>query len=127
MKIKNKNKYNQNIIVTILFIILSFCYLIFFINNKGETIIKADIDGQFHFSRIMSLANIWNSPVNFNYFNHTGEIVNLMYPWAMVYPMYLLIKLTHNLVSGYYLYFLLLTFITLEITYYCVKKCIKVL
>lgn len=111
----------ENILRIVFFIILSFCYLIFFFNAKGQPIIKGDVDGEFHFSRIMSLSNVWQSPVNFHYFNHTGQVVNLMYPWATVYPMYLLIKLTGNIVSGYYIFFLILTFATLEITYQCLK------
>lgn len=110
-----------NIVRILGFVILSFCYLIFFFNTKGHLILKADVDGEFHFSRIMSLSNIWQSPVNFHYYNHTGQIVNLMYPWATVYPMYWLIKLTGSIVGGYYIYFLILTFATLEITYQCLR------
>ena len=118
----NKKLFNKNDFLRIvLFIILSFCYLIFFFNTKGHLILKADVDGEFHFSRIMSLSNIWQSPVNFHYYNHTGQIVNLMYPWATVYPMYWIIKLTGSIVGGYYTYFLILTFATLEITYQCLK------
>lgn len=112
----------ENILRIVLFLCLSFCYLIFFFNTKGQPIIKADIDGQFNFSRVMSLENIWNSPINFKYFQHNASAVNLMYPWATIYPMYLLIKLTGSLVGGYYIYFFLITFATFEITYQCVKK-----
>lgn len=121
--VKQQKEQRRNQLVRIaFFVILSFCYLFIFVNGKGQPIIKADIDGQFHFSRMMSLENIWNSPVNFEYFNHTGQIVNLMYPWAILYPMYLLVKLTGNIVLGYYIYFLIMTFICLELTYWCVKK-----
>lgn len=119
MQLNQRTK--ENILRIVFFIILSFCYLIFFFNTKRQPIIKGDVDGEFHFSRIMSLSNVWQSPVNFHYFNHTGQVVNLMYPWATVYPMYLLIKLTGNIVSGYYIFFLILTFATLEITYQCLK------
>lgn len=67
-----------NIIQILGFIILSFCYLIFFFNQQGQPIIKADIDGQFNFSRMMGLENIWKSPINFRYFNHCASAVNLM-------------------------------------------------
>ena len=110
-----------NIIRILGFIILSFCYLIFFFNKQGQPIIKADIDGQFNFSRMMGLENIWKSPINFKYFNHCASAVNLMYPWATLYPMYMLVKLTGSLVGGYYIYFLIITFATLEITYQCVR------
>ena len=121
-KIKINDDTKKNIIRIVFFIILSFCYLIFFFNTQRQPIIKADIDGQFNFSRVMSLENIWKSPVNFKYFQHNASAVNLMYPWATVYPMYLFIKLTGSLVGGYYIYFFLITFATLEITYQCVKK-----
>lgn len=121
-KIKINDDTKKNIIRIVFFIILSFCYLIFFLNTQRQPIIKADIDGQFNFSRVMSLENIWKSPVNFKYFQHNASAVNLMYPWATVYPMYLFIKLTGSLVGGYYIYFFLITFATLEITYQCVKK-----
>ena len=110
-----------NIIRILGFIILSFCYLIFFFNQQGQPIIKADIDGQFNFSRMMGLENIWKSPINFRYFNHCASAVNLMYPWATLYPMYMLVKLTGSLVGGYYIYFFIITFATLEITYQCVR------
>lgn len=110
-----------NIIRILGFIILSFCYLIFFFNQQGQPIIKADIDGQFNFSRMMGLENIWKSPINFRYFNHCASAVNLMYPWATLYPMYMLVKLTESLVGGYYIYFFIITFATLEITYQCVR------
>lgn len=122
-----KNKNNKELfsksdfLRIVLFVVLSFCYLIFFFNTDGHLILKADVDGEFHFSRIMSLSNIWQSPVNFHYYNHTGQIVNLMYPWATVYPMYWIIKLTGSIVGGYYIYFLILTFATLEITYQCLR------
>lgn len=120
-KIKINDDTKKNLIRIIFFIILSFCYLIFFFNKQGQPIIKIDIDGQFNFSRVMGLENIWKSPINFKYFNHCASAVNLMYPWATIYPMYLLIKLTGSLVGGYYIYFLIITFATFEITYQSVR------
>lgn len=119
---KINHKFNPRVMRILLFILLSFCYLFIFVNDKGQAIIKAEFDGQFHFSRIMSLQNIWTSPVDFNYFNHTGIIVNLVYPWPMVYPIFLFTKLTHDVVLSYYIYLLIMTFVTLELTYWCVKK-----
>lgn len=79
-KIKINGDTKKNLIRIIFFIILSFCYLIFFFNKQGQPIIKIDIDGQFNFSRVMGLENIWKSPINFKYFNHCASAVNLMYP-----------------------------------------------
>lgn len=115
-------KWKKQILRILLFIVLTLCYLFFFTNSEGQAIIKSNYDGDFHFSRLLSLQNIWQSPVNFNYFDHTGEIVNLMYPWGTLYPMYLIFKVTNDFVSAYYIYFGILTFITLELTYWCAKK-----
>lgn len=121
-EVGKKQCIKKNVLRILFFIILSFCYIYFFTNSTGQAIIKANIDGEFHISRILSLENIFNSPVNFKYFAHTGQIVNLMYPWVLVYPMYLLYKLTNDVVLAYYLYFTIITFVTLELTYYCSKK-----
>lgn len=125
-RLKGKNNFKTErvkiFLRLILFGILSLCYLVLFFNADGHLITKGLVDGEFHFSRIMSLSNIWQSPVNFHYYGHTGQIVNLMYPWATVYPMYLLMKITDSIVAGYFIYMLVLTFITLEVTYQCMRK-----
>lgn len=119
---KLKEKINKETIIRIvLFAFLSCCYLILLFNSNGNLILKDNADAEFHFSRILSLSNVWKSPVNFHYYGHTGEIVNLMYPWFTVYPMYILIKLTGSIIAGYYIYFFVITFATLEITYKCMR------
>lgn len=106
------------ILRTIIFILLSgLCVIIF--STNGELQIKADVDGAFHFSRILSLETIGKTPINFWYFNHVGNPVDLFYPWLAVYPMYLIYLLCHNLVLSYYLYFIILSYLTLEIVYQC--------
>lgn len=108
----------------LLFILLSMgC--IWFIQGKGEPMMKTTLNGldaAFHFSRIESLSDIFKSPINFEYFNHIGSMTNIFYPWLMVYPMYLIYALTHNIATSFYLYFMVLTFIGFELTYYCTRK-----
>ena len=117
---KKIKKYN----VHLLFIILSILG-IWLIQANGEPVMKTTLNGldaAFHFSRIQSLADIFQSPVNFEYFNHIGGIANLFYPWLTVYPMYLLYALTGNIVLSFYIYFMIMTWMGLEITYYCALK-----
>lgn len=110
--------------VHILFLILSVLG-IWIITLGNEPVMKTSLQGldaAFHFSRITSLSDIWTSPVNFDYFNHVGSMVNLFYPWLFVYPMYFIYLVMQNLVLSFYLYFMLMTFVTLEITYFCAKR-----
>lgn len=89
---------------------------------NGEMVIRFPIDLSFHLSRTMSLSDIWRTPVNFQYFNHLGIPMALFYPWLFVYPLYLLIQFVGNMVSGYYIYCLLVSFVTLLISYYVGHK-----
>lgn len=118
----SQQKLKDHILRILFFAILSCCFIFFFTDPEKQPIIKSIVDGDFHVSRLLSLQNIWQSPVNFNYFNHIGEVVNSMYPWATLYPMFLIFKITNNIISAYYIYFWILTFITLELTYWCVEK-----
>lgn len=79
-------------------------------------------DTYFHLSRIIGLDNVWKSPVNFNNFNHHGTMMNSFYPWLTVYPMFFLYKITNNLVLSYKLFYLLLTIVTMLISYFSVYK-----
>ena len=121
-KVKRQNKFKINIknpaIRWGIFVILSLLF-ISIVNVDGHAVIKYANESEFHFSRILSLSNIFQSPVNFNYFNHSGQMINTFVPWLTIYPMYLLIMLCHSTILGYYIYFILLTIITLEISYQC--------
>lgn len=81
-----------------------------------------DQDTAFHLSRINGLSNVFSSPVNFNNFGGNGTAMNLFYPWTTLYPAYLLLQLTGNLVTSYNLYYLLFTFATMAIAYVCMFK-----
>lgn len=81
-----------------------------------------DQDTAFHLSRISGLSNVFSSPVNYNNFGGNGTAMNLFYPWLTLYPAYLLLSLTGNLIMAYNLYYLFLTFITMVIAYFCMFK-----
>lgn len=116
-----KKEWLTRVILWLFFLALSFLYMLP-ITKHGELALKFLNDGPFHLSRMMSLENIMQAPMNFNYFNHTGVPVNAFYPWLFLYPMYGLYQLTHQLVWSYHVYFILLTWVTLLIAYYCMKK-----
>ena len=110
----------QNVAPRLIFFIVISLLMITVLNANGEPILKFVSESKFQFSRILSLENIWQSPVNFKLYNQTGQMVNLFTPWLFVYPMYLLIIICQNIVIGYYIYFIILTIITLEISYRCI-------
>ncbi|EOH87773.1 hypothetical protein [Enterococcus pallens] len=83
----------------------------------GDILHTVDQDTYFHLSRIIGLDNVWESPVNFNNFGHHGTMINVFYPWLTTYPAYLFWKLTGSLVWGYNLYYLVVTFLTMIISY----------
>lgn len=108
----------------LMFVALSFCFMIIYLHH-GEPIIKNNVDGDFHFSRVSGLENIFQSPTNLKYFNHNGTFTSLFYPWLTIYPMYVFTALTDNVLWGYYLYFALMTYVTLAVTYYAAKSITK--
>lgn len=103
----------------IIFTILSLL-LIVVLKFDGKPIIKLINDSDFQISRTLSLETVFKSPVNFKLFNHNGTLTSILAPWLFIYPLYLLIVICQNVIWGYYLYFILLTIITLEITYRCI-------
>ena len=114
----------RNIGILLLFLVLSCVYTIPVILN-GEAVLKYLNDGPFHLSRMLSLANIWQSPTNFNYFNHTGVPMGGFYPWLFLYPMYWIYQCVGSLSWSYYLYCAIVTFVTLVIAYYCSQKIVQ--
>lgn len=108
----------------IIFVVLTLL-LVPIMRFNHEPIIKFINDSNLEFSRVLSLENIFQSPVNFKLFNHSGQMINTFYPWIFVYPMYWLIILCQNVVTGYYVYFIILTVISLEVSYRCIFKISK--
>ena len=116
------NKVKQNYKQLLLLFVLTILYTYMYHqtnHHKLEFILYKQNDLYFHFSRILSLDNVFSSPVNFKYFAHNGTMVNLFYPWITVFPLFKLFQWTHyNLILAYYLFWLVMTFVTLVITYY---------
>ena len=81
-----------------------------------------DQDTAFHLSRINGLSNAFSSPVNFNNFGGNGTAMNVFYPWLTLYPAYILLQITGNLVVTYNLYYLFFTIITMTLSYVCMYK-----
>ena len=75
-----------------------------------------------HLNRLVGMRNVWTSPVSFLNFAHNGPAVNIFYPWLPMYPMYLLYRLSGSYVTGYKLFYLLLTLATLFLCYRVMKK-----
>lgn len=112
--IANNNRTMISILIIAGFVVLSVIYCIPMLREPG--IHKLD-DTTFHVGRLVGLANVWSSPVNYDSFGHNGLMVNIFYPWLTVYPMRMLYRLTGAYVAAYKLYHLLLTAATLIIAY----------
>lgn len=78
-------------------------------------------DLEFHLARITSLANVFQSPVNFHSFAGHGNMISTYYPWLTVYPIFLIIRVLGNILLGYRLAIILLTFLTGLAAYSCAK------
>lgn len=86
------------------------------LSPNGLGIIRVN-DFNFHASRVESMANILQSPTNFEFFHHYGSPVNLCYPWLTLVPWYLFYLLTHHIVGSYLCFVGVLTFATLWLCY----------
>ena len=75
-----------------------------------------------HLNRMVGLRNVWESPVSFLNFAHNGPAVNIFYLWLPMYPMYLFSRVTGSYVTAYKLYYLMLTWVTLYLSYFALKK-----
>ncbi|EGP5233114.1 hypothetical protein EGN39_08665 [Enterococcus faecium] len=100
---------------------LSLAYVIPLFMSKG-IYHSVNQDTYFHLSRIIGLDNVWGSPVNFNNFAHHGTMMNIFYPWLTLYPAFLFYKMMGNLVLGYNIYYFFITFLTMIISYFSMKK-----
>ena len=115
-------KKNKIQIIDIIFMLfLSLAYVIPLFMSKG-IYHSVNQDTYFHLSRIIGLDNVWGSPVNFNNFAHHGTMMNIFYPWLTLYPAFLFYKMMGNLVLGYNIYYFFITFLTMIISYFSMKK-----
>ncbi len=124
--LKPSEKSNNGMLATWLIIIslvilgIVYCLPLFFTDG----IHKVD-DTTFHVGRLVGLSNVFTSPVNFNSFGNNGLMVNIFYPWLTMYPMYILYKLTGSYVLGYKLYYVLLSVVTMLLSYWSMLKITK--
>lgn len=119
----NLKKINRNLWIIALFLLLSVLYTFFFLHHASEIIATGDL--KFHLTRIKGLETILTNPINLSVFNHSGQGVNLFYPFLTVLPAALFFHITHNLIVSYILYILLINVLTIFISYYCGKKFFK--
>ena len=89
-----KRNASNRLKVFIIALIVSLIYIIPLLMSNG--ILYGD-DLHFHLNRVLSLATIKESPVNFKAFYKVGQGVDLFYPYLTYYPYYLFYKLTNSL------------------------------
>lgn len=107
--------------LTFFFFIVSFVgILLIYISNSYQ--LPMGQDSEFHMARIRGLSNVFTSPVNFAAFGHQGNVMNIMYPWQTLYPAYFIYKITGNFKLSVYAFYFLVTFATLLISFYSMKK-----
>lgn len=112
----------QSLIISAL-LLISIIYTLIFLHHFNAVVTTGDL--AFHLTRIKSLETILKSPINFSVFNHSGQGVNLFYPYLTLLPATVLYKMLHNLIISYIAYIALMTFITLLIAYYCASRFFK--
>lgn len=96
-------------------LVLSIVFIIPFLLTKGALV---GDDLSFHLNRMLSLENVWESPINFKYFYGIGSSVNLFYPFLTYYPFYIFYKFTGSIYWGFILFQILIANLTFIISYY---------
>ncbi|EFQ53947.1 6-pyruvoyl-tetrahydropterin synthase-related protein [Limosilactobacillus oris] len=119
-----KRKSVSIVMLTMIFIILSTGYVWSFARLH---LILGSGDLMFHANRVEELyRNIQQGGliprISTYTFNQVGSGINFFYPWLLLYPWALLILITHNPISAFYLYLILETFVTLSVAYYTMHK-----
>ncbi|WP_057881727.1 DUF6541 family protein [Companilactobacillus kimchiensis] len=115
------NRASKRTIIGVTFLVLSIFYTFLF-SPYGNIRLIDSFDMLFHLNRIDSLGNILNSPVNFDYWNHVGNITSLFYPWLTISPGYLIFKIFGNPVLSFLIFLTLITFLTFISAYYFMEK-----
>lgn len=105
----------KRVILGIIFLFLSIFYAVLFYQraNFGETMI-------FNVAHLKSLGNIFTSPINFNYWNHSGSQINLFSPWLTILSGWIFVNF--NVPYGFTIYLTLITFLTFVSAYYFMNK-----
>ncbi|WP_334328464.1 hypothetical protein [Companilactobacillus sp. HBUAS59699] len=106
----------KRIILSSTFIVLSVLYTFLLVAHGS-----VNWNLMFDLERIKSLGNIFISPTNFNFWNHSASPVNLFMPWLTLLPFWPLFQIGNSTVSYVLLIFIvnLLTFISAY--YFCDK------
>lgn len=102
-------------------IIAGIIYSIIFFHGEGIPHYQSE-DAYFHINRLISMENVWTSPVSYHAFNGNGNLVNNFYPWLTMYPMYIVYKICGSYLIAYKIYYLLLNILTLLIANYAMKR-----
>lgn len=123
LKEKKVNSINDGIIIIVLILMGAMYYSSRFM-MEGIPHYESE-DTYFHLNRLISMENVWQSPVNYNAFEGDGSLANIFYPWLTLYPMWILFRITDNYVLSYKLYYLLLSVITILTAYYSLEKITK--
>lgn len=105
----------RRIIVGIIFLILTIFYTFLFLKHASVT-----NELIFNIAHIKSLSNIFISPINFDYWGHTGSLINFYSPWLTILPG--LLFLNQNVIIGFVFIFALVTYLTFTSSYYYMKK-----
>ena len=79
-------------------------------------------DINFHVNRLLGLSGIWHHPINYTTYAQTGYGVNYFYPWLTAYPVVLCMKLMRSFVKGYYIFVILVNYVTGLSAYYAGKQ-----
>lgn len=116
-----KNKTFRTIILGVIFLVLSILYTVLYAPN-GNIRMMDSYDMLFHLNRIASLGNIFQSPVNFDYWGHVGNMTSEFYPWLMVLPGFVVFQIVSNPVIGFFVFLTIITFATFVSAYYFMKK-----
>jgi len=109
------NRSWKKVILGSIFLVLSIFYTVIFFQHAafGNEMI-------FNIAHIKSLTNIFVSPINFDYWNHSGGQVNLYSPWLTILPGILF--LNGNVAYGFSFLLTVITFLTLTSAYFYMNK-----
>ncbi|ERL64693.1 hypothetical protein L248_0750 [Schleiferilactobacillus shenzhenensis LY-73] len=113
--VKNKNRLMPVLLVQLLFIVLSVGYVLAMAPH-GTLVARDSYDAYFHLTRIQALNGIFQSPVNFDLWNHVGNGTAMFYPWLTVLPALPLFNL-FGAVHGFLVFLGLVTYATLISSY----------
>ncbi|WP_334351864.1 hypothetical protein [Companilactobacillus sp. HBUAS56257] len=104
------NHAQKKVVLGIIFLILSLFYTVLFFN------FAAPKDIIFNIAHIKSLTNILSSPINFDYWNHSGSLINLYSPWLTISMGNLFLH--GNMVIGFLIFFGVITYLTVWSAYH---------